>query len=309
MMVDSPPRHQGFSLVEVLLIMVLLTMTILPFTLLISQNSQLVRGIYLQSTKSLFQANAGYQMDPLRPDYYTQFHDSTMTTTLTDSGGTIPYMVYVDTANSDVFKKTAYLYTYNNSTDAVSAPRTIHKIFQDTDIFRLRCGSSSALLDSSNQLWTGDGYAYDNSKKQPGYVTGTSGAAGSSIVDILNTSGVDDGLFQYYREGTGSTNVDYKFDVPNGDYLVTLYFSELNASVNGSAPNRRLMDIYIEGTLQNSSAYSPYETTGGTYKGNIQPFEVTVSDNVLHISIRRNASSNYDARISGITIQKRLIQG
>ena len=116
-------------------------------------------------------------------------------------------------------------------------------------------------------------------------------------------------MFQHYREGTGSTNVDYKFNVPNGDYLVSLYFAELNPSVTGSAPNRRLMNIYIEGTLQNSTAYSPYETTGGSYRGNIQPFEVTVSDNVLDISIRRNASSNYDGRISGIVVQKRLMKG
>lgn len=301
--------HTGVSLVEILLIMSLLTAAILPLTLLINQSAQLSRGTYIQSTRSLFLANAADQMDPLRSDFYTQFHDTTMTTSLSESGQTIPYMAYVDTANSDAFKKTAYVYTYNNSTDAVSSPRTTHKVFQVSGTFRLRCGSSNALMDSSRQLWFGDGNAYDVTKKQPGYVTGTSGTTGSSVVDIVNTAGVDDALFQYYREGNGSTNVDYKFDVPNGNYVVSLYFAELNASVNGSAPNRRLMDIYIEGVLQNSSAYSPYETTGGSYRGNVQYFEVTISDNVLHISIRRNASSNYDARISGIVIQKRLIDG
>lgn len=299
----------GFSLIEVLLIMTLLSATILPFTLLISQNSQISRGIYIQSTRSLLQSNAADQMDPLRPDYYTQFHDTTMTTSLSESGQTIPYMVTVDTGNSDTFQKSANLYTYNNATDAVSSPRTIHTIFQSSDTFRLRCGTSNSLMDRSMQLWAGDGNAYDVSKKQPGYVTGSSGATGSSASDIVNASGVDDGLFQYYREGTGSTNVDYKFDVPNGNYLVYLYFAELNAVVTGSAPNRRLMDIYMEGALQNSTAYSPYETTGGSYRGNVQPFEVAVSDNVLHISIRRNASSNHDARISGIMIQKRLLAG
>lgn len=302
-------KHTGISLVEVLLILSLMAATILPFTLLISQNAQISRGTYIQSTRSLFQANSDSQMDPLRSDYYTQFNDTTMTTSLSESGQTIPYMVKVDTTNSDIFKKTAHLYTYNNTTDAVSSPRTIHTIFQTANTFRLRCGSNNSLMDSSKQLWVGDGNAYDVTKKQPGYVTGISGTTGSSATDIVNTAGVDDGLFQYYREGTGSTNVDYKFDVPNGDYLVSLYFSEVNASVTGSAPNRRLMDLYIESTLQNSSAYSPYETTGGSYKGNIQPFEVTVSDSVLDISIRRNASSNYDSRISGIVIQKRLIQG
>jgi Malectin domain len=170
-------------------------------------------------------------------------------------------------------------------------------------------GRTLVLMDSSRQLWCGDGNAYDVTKKQPGYVTGTSGTAGSNVIDIVNVTGVDDGLFQYYREGAGSTNIDYKFDVPNGKYLVSLYFAELNGTVTGVAPNRRLMDIYIGGVLQNASAYSPYETTGGSYRGNIQFFEVTVSNTVLYISIRRNASSNHDARISGIVVQKRLIQG
>lgn len=305
---DNADYQQGVSLLEVLLILALMSATILPFTLLTGQIAQNSRGVYIQSTRSLFQANVADQMDAGRPDYYTQFNDTAMATSLTESGQSIPYMLRADTANSDTFSKTAYLYTYNNSTDAVSSPRTIATVFKSTDTFRLRCGSSNALMDFGRNLWVGDGYAYDTTKKQPGYVTGTSGTTGSSAADIVNTTGVYDGLFQYYREGTGSTNVDYKFDVPNGNYLVYLYFSELNSSVTGSAPNRRLMDIYIEDTLKNSTPYSPFETTGGLYRGNIQPFEVSVSDSVLHISIRRNASSNYDARISGIVIQKRLVQ-
>lgn len=300
--------QQGISLLEVLLVLTLIAATILPFTLLTSQLAQNSRRVYIQSTRSLFQSNVADQMDAGRPDYYTQFHDSVMATNLTESGQTIPYMFRMDTANSDTFNKTAYLYTYNNSTDATSSPRTLATLFKSSDTFRLRCGSSNALMDSSRRLWVGDGYAYDTTKKQPGYVTGTSGTTGSSATDIVNTTSVNDGLFQYYREGNGSSNVDYKFDVPNGNYLIYLYFSELNASVTGSAPNRRLMDIYIEDSLKNSTPYSPFETTGGLYRGNIQPFEVTVSDSVLHISIRRNASSNHDARISGIVIHKRRVQ-
>jgi Tfp pilus assembly protein PilV len=297
----------GISLIEVLLVLALMSATILPFTLLIGQNSQNSRGVYIQSTRSLLQASAADQMDALRSDYYTQFNDTTMTTSLSDLGQTIPYMVKVDTANSDIFNKTAYLYVYTNTTDATSSPRTLHMLFESSDTFRLRCGTSNALMDSSQRFWGGDGNAYDTTKKQPGYVTGTSGTTGSSTSsDIVNTAGVDDGLFQYYREGTSSTNVDYKFDVPNGDYVVSLYFTELSASVTGTAGSRRRMDIYLEGSAV-STAYSPYETTGGTYRANIQSYDVTVSDSVLDISVCRNSGSNYDARISGIVIQKRLV--
>jgi len=298
----------GFSLVEVMLILVLLSATVLPVTLVLSQTSLLTRSVYIQSTRSLFLANAVAQMDPLRSDYYALFNDSSMDTTLSESGQTIPVMTKMDTANSDTFTKTIYLYTYNAASDSTNSPRTIHTIFRSTGAFRLRCGSSSSLMDSTNQLWLGDGNAYDLTKKQPGYVTGSTGVTGSNVVDIVNTSGADDGLFQYYREGSSGGNVDYKFDVPNGDYLVGLYFAEVNATVTGSNPNRRLMDIYIEGTLKNSTAYSPYETTGGSYRGNVQTFTTTVADSVLDLSIRRNASSNNEVRISGIVLQKRRIE-
>jgi Malectin domain len=90
--------------------------------------------------------------------------------------------------------------------------------------------------------------------------------------------------------------------VENGYYIVDLYFGELNATVTGTAPNRRLMNVYFEGSLANTTAYSPYETTGGSYRANIQSFDVTVADAVLNLSLRRNASSNHDARLSGIAI-------
>lgn len=299
----------GISLVEVLLCLTLLSLSILPFTLLLGQSMQTGRGVYLQSTRGIFLSSAADQMDASRPDYTQQFNDSSKNNTLSESGQFIPYQTTVDTSTaSDSFKRTAYLYSYNTTSDPTNSPRYKLLLYNSSPVYRLRCGNSSAFIDSSNQEWVGDAFSYDATKKQPGYVTGSSGTTGSNVVNILNATAADDPLFQYYREGTGSTNVDYSFDVPNGAYTVFLYFAELNPSVTGSAPNRRLMDIYLEGSLQNSTAYSPFETTGGAYLGNIQYYDVTVSNNVLNVSIRRNASSNYDARISGIVLKKRLIQ-
>jgi len=298
----------GTSLVEVLLCLTLLSLTVLPFTLMLGQNMQLSKKVYIQSTRSMFLSSAPDQMDFVRSDYYQQFNDSSMNTALSESGQTIPYMTTVDTTNSDAMKRTAYLYSYDNTTDATSSPHYSLLLYDAAATLRRRCGSSSAMMDSSGQEWMGDGLAYDTTKKQPGYVTGSSGTTGSNVVDILNASATDDPLYQYYREGTSSTNVDYSFDVANGAYTVFLYFAELNSTITGSAPNRRLMDIYLEGSLQNASGYSPYETTGATYLGNIQYYDITVADSVLNVSIRRNASSNYDARISGIKVRKRLMQ-
>jgi len=311
--VPMKPAHltatQGFSLVEVLFCMVFVSLIMLPLILVLGQTMQSSRGVYIQSTRGIFVSSASDQMDAYRSDYYQQFNDTTMNTNLSESGQTLPYMNKVDTTNSDTFQRMAYLYSYDSTSSATSSPRYDSLMYNSTTLIRLRCGNTSSFLDTSGQEWVGDAFAYDTTKKQPGYVTGSSGTTGSNTTQsIVNVSTTDAPLYQYYREGTGSTTVDYSFDVPNGNYTVYLHFCEMNATITGSSPNRRLMDIYLEGTLQNSTAYSPYETTGGSYRANIQAYDITVSDNVLNVSIRRNASSNNDARISGIKIMKRLIQ-
>jgi Tfp pilus assembly protein PilV len=300
--------QQGISFIEILLTLVLLGAVILPITLLLGQTSQNSKGTFVQSTRSLVLSSLMDEMSPARPTYYTLFNDSAKNTSISESGQTIAYLRKVDTGASNALTRTTYFYVYNNATDPAASPYYKSMLTHTADELRIRCGSASGLIDSANQPWQGDGNAYSAANKQPGYVTGSSGTTGSNVVDIVNTDGNDDGIFQYYREGTGSTQVNYSFDVANDQYTVDLYFAELNAAVTGSAPNRRLIDIYIEGILKNTSAYSPYETTGGANRGNIQSFDVTVADGVLNASIRRNASSNHDARISGIVVRKRRMQ-
>lgn len=291
----------GFSLVELLVIMVIMTITMLPIILSLTQTGQLVKGNYFKSSQNILIASLTDQMDASRPDYSTLFNDASMNTSITDAGAVIPFLRKVDTTNSTLFNRMLYLYSYRDASDPVTGYSSRNMITQASSVFRLRCGNTSGFIDSSGLYWHGDAFAYSAVNRQPGYVTGSSGSTGNSAgVGIVNT--VDDLLFEYYREGTGATNLNYSFDIENGNYVVDLYFAELDATVTGSAPHRRLMDFYLENTLANSAAYSAYEVTGGTYRASIQGYEVAVSDNVLNLSIRRNASSNRDARISGIVI-------
>jgi Tfp pilus assembly protein PilV len=300
-------RKNGVSLIEVILAFALFSVLSLSMLQLISQVARNSKGTYIQSTRSLLLNRQMDEMSTNRGNFTSLFNDASMNTSLSDSGQVIPYMRKIDATNSNTFKRVSYFYLYNQTTDPVTSAWYKAPLTQTTDEFRIRIGNTSNLIDSSGKDWTGDSNAYDATNKVPGYVTGSSGTAGNNVVDIVNTSGNDDGLFQYYREGTGSTQINYNFDVPNGRYTVMLYFSELSASVTGSAPNRRLMDIYLEGILYNFNPYSPYEITGGSNRGNVQSYDVGVSDGVLNVSIRRNSNSNYDARISGIVVKKRQI--
>lgn len=302
---------RGFSLIEVILVIVLLSSTILPLTLLNSQKSLSSRTNYVESSRSFQQAYYTDEMMPDRPSYVTLFTDSGMNTVLNESGQVIPYLRKVDSTNSNAFSRTIDFYQYRDSTDALTSPKSKVSLTQNSQEVRIRCGNTADLIDTAGLYWYGDAYAYDSSLKQPGYVTGTqSGVLGASpgVVDIINTTGNDDSLFQAYREASGAgNNIEYNVDVLNGAYTVKLYFAEVNSAVTGSAPNRRLMDIYLEGSLKNNAPFSPYEATGGTNRATYLTYDVTVSDSVLNISIRPNAgtSSGYYPRISAIAVRKK----
>lgn len=293
------------------MLITLVSFMILSLTMVLNTTSQSARSTYIQSSRTLLLSYLLGEMDADRPTYTSLFNDSSMNTVLSESGQVIPYMRKVDTANSNTFSRTVDFYQYTNSTDAVTSPRSMMYITQAAGEFRLRCGSSTGLTDTAGYYWYGDNNTYDATNKVPGYDTASSSTTGSTATDIVNTSGNDDSLFQNYRENTcagmSCNNINYSFPVTNGSYTVKLFFAEVDATITGSAPHRRLMDIYIENALQNSSAYSPYETTGGTYRANIKIYNVTVSDGVLDISIRKNASTNANARISGISISPRVM--
>lgn len=293
-------HQEGFSLVEVLLVMAFLSVMILPFTLLLSQSSGLSKGTYVQSTKNTFFSSAADQMDGTRQDYYTAFHDTTMDTTLAESGQVLPIMNVMDVTNSDAFTKVAALYYYTNTTDPTTSPKSSMAEYKTTDVVRMRCGVTTAFLDSANQLWWGD-QAYDVTKKQPGY--SVAGTATTTAVTLTNVNNQDQALFRSYRES--STGLDYRFDVPNADYNVQLYFAEVSNASN------RYVNILLEGVQVNTAPYSTYQVTSGVnLRANIQSYDVTVSDGVLNININKDASAGASIypRISGIVVKKLQIQ-
>lgn len=305
-------HEPGISLLEVSLMIVLLTLVMVPYTLMMTQTAQNTRGVFIAATRGLLLNRLGDEMNPERPTFVTDFSQaSSMNTTITELGQTIPFRRYIDTTTanaSDTLNKQVYLYLYTNSTDSSSAPLYKTTLLISASQYRTRVGNTSGLTDSSNNFWFGDSSLYTAANKQPGYVSnmGTTGSTGSNIVNANDT--YDDTLYQNYRIGTSNTNLDYNFDLISGSYTVKLYFCETNASVTGTAPNRRLMDIYLEGALRNATAYSPYETTGGAYRANVVTYDVDVSDGTLNVSVRKNSSSNNDAILSGITIQKRVMK-
>jgi hypothetical protein len=75
--------------------------------------------------------------------------------------------------------------------------------------------------------------AGDGSTSTQAVLTDTSADVGTYTVELTVSDGSQHG------------NFGYRFDVPGGEYDVTLHFAE----VHGKGPDKRLFDVYIEGTL------------------------------------------------------------
>lgn len=286
-----------------MLILAFLSTSILPYMLMLGQASSSSRGIYTQSTRSLLLNNALNELEPERPTFYTNYHNSSMNTSYTESGSTIPFRETVSTSTADCMKRTTYFYIYKTSTDATNAARILTAIPLSSEQMFINAGNSSSVMDQAGRTWYGDGNLYDSTKRQPGYDSaGTSGTTESyPAYDIVNTS--NDSVYYDDKKGTGGANLDWSFDVTNGYYVVKLYFAELDTSVTSS--NRRLNDIYIEGKQMNVLSLGTYERLGGNKRAYVASYDVYVSDSLLNVSIRKNSSSALDAHLSGISIKRR----
>lgn len=135
-----------------------------------------------------------------------------------------------------------------------------------TSAFRINAGGTD--------FTTGGGVTYDADKAYSSGGFGYSGGSSSSTsADIVGTS--DDALYQAYREGDGFS---YLFDLDNGDYNVTCYFTEPRAGVVG----KRVFDVSAEGSvvIDNLDIYAEV----GKITAHSVAFPVSVSDGQLELS-------------------------
>jgi len=307
---EKPVRKRraisGFSLLEVLMCLTMLTLMMLPLTIALGSSSQSARGAYVQSTRSILLNSLKNETTPTSPTYVSNFTDSSDVTTVTDNGQAIPYRRIVNTTTSgatNAIKRTTLFYIYTNATDASSAARYRSTLIAYPKVYRMRFGDTPGVIDTLNRYWFSDNAAqlvYDGTNKVPGWTVAnwTSNFWGN---DILNTTGNDDYIFQ---AETGGTSVNYSMDVENGSYTVKLYFCETNSNNTGT---KRAMNISIEGVQMNTDGpYSPYQSTGGLDYAEVKMYDTTVSDGVLNITIAADSSaSDPNANPHAIEVIKR----
>jgi len=133
-------------------------------------------------------------------------------------------------------------------------------------IVRVNAGGGN-YTDGNGDLWSADyGYNTGNTFSTTDPISGTT----------------DDVLYQTERwDSSTSPELMYSFSVPNGDYVVNLYFAEIYSGTAGVG--LRVFDVNIEGqSVQNDlDIYSEV----GFETALMKSYNVTVADGVLNIQL------------------------
>lgn len=164
----------------------------------------------------------------------------------------------------------------------------------DSYVKRVNCGGAS-YTDASGTLWEGD-QAYNNNW---GYTGTTQTYSTSHTIDTTsipftngNCGGVDPQLFKKYRSGT---SFGYRFNVPNGKYLVSMLFCEINYA----SSYQRHFNLSMEGK-QYLTGFDVYKKALGHDRGLAMAYSyVSVTDGVLNLDFEGLTG---EAMISGLQI-------
>lgn len=153
-------------------------------------------------------------------------------------------------------------------------------------LFRINCGGP-AYTDTWGNKWLPD-IPYDaangfGSISWTADFKGIHPAFASQRYQHRTVGGTkQDALFQYYR--FGQNNLSYKFDLPNGNYLVSLFFEEPWYGVGGglNASGWRIFDVAINGETRIKGLDIFKES--GTHRVLLKKVPVRVKDGKIEIS-------------------------
>ncbi len=156
-------------------------------------------------------------------------------------------------------------------------------------LYRVDCAALEPYTDSAGNKWIPD-ETFADAKKWGALNGMTVDRRESGLKEIEGTD--DDVIYlteRYSMQG-------YKFHVPNGRYLLKLYFAETYDGISGEG--MRIFSVQAEGKsiLEN---FDVYKEAGGRNKAVVREFVVEVSDGWLDIGFVPNIQN---PEINGIEI-------
>jgi len=157
-------------------------------------------------------------------------------------------------------------------------------------IRRVDLGSGVGSVDSTGVIWDADHVYTAGTTNGYGY---TNGSAYSSNIAIAGTN--DDTL---YQTTTFANSFDYTFDVPVGNYQVTLKLAEIRQA--SCIPGGRAFRVSAEGNVVIASN-DTFSQVGCATAGD-QTFNVAVNDG--HLNLNFTSVAGGPAAVNGIQIRQ-----
>ncbi len=139
---------------------------------------------------------------------------------------------------------------------------------------RVAAGTTTDYVDSFGNVWSQD----------QAFSGGTVFAADPPLPIRLSD---DPALYNSQRYGAGGSSFDYSFSVPDGSYVVTLYFAENDLS----KPGQRVFNVAIDGNPVLTD-FDIVQTTGGMYIPVVESFPVTVTTGQIAIHFSPGSAQN-----------------
>jgi Tfp pilus assembly protein PilV len=285
----------GFSIAELLVTVTVIGLLLAPLMNVLTQDVFLQRQLKTLNSRDLLVTSQANRLSTPLNTFTATFNNQSVVHAANST-------IKVSPSNSTVFNRQAYLYVYNNASATGTSWTDGIPLNAVGDSFYMDVGNTgNPVTDSAGNLWQPDAL-YDSTNAVAGYVTSYGGTVPSASSNSI-TNSTTDTLYQTYREGA---DLRYSMPVPNDTYLVEVHAVELSGSINGTAGNRRRMDLYLESIADADTpvgtSLSPFELTGAANLAIALRYTVTVSDGVLNIRVKRSSSSDNDPQIMGIAV-------
>jgi glycosidase len=155
---------------------------------------------------------------------------------------------------------------------------------------RLAAGNFTAVTNCDGRVWQPDQPWHPGGR---GWLSGTNGFIANTISNLCASA---QPLFQRERYSTAASTLDYRFDLPEGRYEITLLQTE--TWVTGV--NQRVFDLYIEG-IRTLTNFDIFAASGGMNLPLVQTFAYDVADARLDLHFIPWADN---ARVSGIGVRR-----
>ncbi len=220
--------------------------------------------------------------------WYANMTDKDVKWSISPNVGSIDQRGVYSAPISPVAENTAVSVIATSALDPRLTAKSVIVVNKGIPTIRVNCGGGE-FTDAQQHLWSAD-FGYDG------------GVSYGGNLPIKGASDDMQKLYQNSRYNYGVSGFSYSFQLPNGNYRVTLKWAEYRKAADVPSPHMLYMSVSINGArvLHN---FDPVAAAGGVLTAIDKTFSATVTKGVLRIDFMGDQGAGYiGPDINGIEI-------